>query len=336
MPSATPKPAAFYIPSVDITPYLADPASPAAQTVIADIRTACLSTGFFQLLGHGVPADLQARVFAGVAKFFALPQPAKRAIRATKDTGFRGYDLLASQSYEADVLADLKEGFFMGADLAPTHPHVRAKRFFAAPNVWPPEELLPANEFREPLERYYEAMLRLCGTVLDLLAATLPYGPGIFDDFRGPEPACPQRLLHYPPTPPQALAKRQLGASAHTDFSAVTLLLQDEHEGLEVLDRETGMWVLVPPNPDAYVVNLGDMMKVFTRGVYQSSMHRVVNKNKTDRYSVVWFLDGNLDCKLVPVGSTDEAEREKAMTAEEYMFDRMNFSYGKHEEKVGA
>ena len=44
MPSATngTKPSSFYLPSVDISPYLEDPTSAAAQNVINDIRSACL------------------------------------------------------------------------------------------------------------------------------------------------------------------------------------------------------------------------------------------------------------------------------------------------------
>lgn len=337
MPIATNdvKPSSFYLPSVDISPYLDDPTSPAAEGVIDEIREACLSTGFFQLLGHRVPKSLQASIFRAAARFFALPPATKVALDAKKNPGYRGYDIMGSQSYEADVLPDLKEGFFMGHDLAPDHDHVLAKRYFAGPNAWPPpsSSSLPPEEFQHPCERYHEAMMRLSEVVFDLLAATLPHGPHIFDEFLAPPPACPLRLLHYPPTTTAAdgSGKRQLGASAHTDFSCVTLLLQDEHEGLEVLDVETGNWVLVPPNPDAYVVNLGDMMWKMTQGRYKSGMHRVMNRNKTDRYSVVFFHDGNLDCRLEPLGAGEIGDGEKAMTAEEYMYDRMSFSYGKHE-----
>ncbi|KEY71248.1 hypothetical protein S7711_02355 [Stachybotrys chartarum IBT 7711] len=338
----------FIIPTVDISPYLKDPTSPESAKVIDDIRAACLSTGFFQLLGHGVPLTLQKSVFDAAARFFALPREQKLAIRANKSTGFKGYDVMASQSYQTDVLPDLKEGFVCGVDPVNGPPEGSEGRFFAAPNLWPPAEVLDPAEFRTPVEEYAAAMMKLCGTVLDVVAATLPYGPDVFDGFMANDPACPLRLLHYPPTPTddsEAGEKRrqaQLGSSAHTDFSAVTLLLQDEHEGLEVLHQATGEWKLVPPNKDAYVVNLGDMMHKLTDGLYKSSMHRVLNRNKTDRYSVVFFFDGNRDYKLGSLAAA--ASRGKSaiqndagiMTAEEYMFDRLNFSYGRHETKASA
>jgi isopenicillin N synthase-like dioxygenase len=332
MPSATTS--SFYLPSVDITPYLADPSSHAAQKVVDDIREACLSTGFFQLIGHMVSPSLQASVFEAAAKYFALPVDAKMAMSAKKNSGYKGYDVMASQSYQTDMMPDLKEGFVTGSDLPPDDPRILAKRFFAAPNLWPPAELLSPEEFREPVEAYYKAMTELCGVVLDLIAATLPFGPNVFDEMRAQDPACPLRLLHYPPTPAEDPKKRQLGSSAHTDFSAITLLMQDEHEGLEVLDHSTGEWVLVPPNKDAYVVNLGDMMHKLLNGLYKSSTHRVVNRNKTDRYSVVWFFDGNLDFKLKPLSASGlEGKEDPVMTCEQYMFDRLNFSYGRHEVK---
>jgi isopenicillin N synthase-like dioxygenase len=282
---------------------------------------------------------VQEAVFDAGARFFALPADVKMDLRASKATGFKGYDVMASQSYQTDVLPDLKEGFVCGVDLPEGDPRrSQDGRFFTAQNIWPSEALLAPHEFQEPVVEYAKAMVQLCGVVLDLLAATLTYGPAVFDDFKANEPACPLRLLHYPPTPMTGDPNRpQLGSSAHTDFGAITLLLQDEHEGLEVLDQATGQWRLVPPNKDAYVVNLGDMMSKITGGVYKSSMHRVVNRNKTDRYSVVFFFDGNRDYKLKPLGLANMNGNEDGfMTAEEYMLDRLRFSYGRHEANDGA
>ncbi|KUI60242.1 hypothetical protein VP1G_07450 [Cytospora mali] len=334
MPAA--KSSSFYLPLVDITPFLRDPKSEAAQQVIEDVRKACISTGFFQMTGHGVSPELQASVFAAAARFFALPANLKHALDARKTVGFRGYDIMGQQLYEDDVLPDLKEGFFAGQDMPAEDPRVKAGRFFMGPNVWPPAEALAASEFREPVEAYYDAMRRLCDVVLDLIAATLPYGPRVFDGIKSNDPACPLRLLHYPPTVEASGKKRQLGSSAHTDFGAVTLLLQDDHAGLEVLDVERDEWVDVPPSRDAYVVNMGDMISRITGGFYKSSVHRVINKNPDDRYSVVFFFDGNIDYKLRLLDKAfdkdgreivEQEADEKVLTVEQHMIERTMTTY---------
>lgn len=137
------------------------------------------------------------------------------------------------------------------------------------------------------------------------------------------------RLLHYPiPEKPVTEGEdlKQFGASAHTDFGAITLLLQDANPGLEVLDQKTQTWFPIAPNPDAYVVNVGDMLSFWTSGEYKSSVHRVISKNRTDRYSIVFFLDGNLDCRLDPLDGGENVDGPR--TVEEHMTRRLRESYG--------
>ena len=192
--------------------------------------------------------------------------------------------------------------------------------------------------------KYYNAMQRLSNTVFDLIAATFPPGSRSLDEFRK-DIVCPMRLLHYPLTPnfiPKDGStatnntndnnkthhqKPQFGASAHTDFKSITLLLQDEHEGLDGFDRASQTWNLVPPNKDAYVVNLGDLMSKLTDGVYKSSLHRVVNRNPNeDRMSVVFFNVGNVDYKIRPLWGGGEGTG-MGMTVEDWMLSKMRFAY---------
>ena len=74
-----------------------------------EVRKACLSTGFFQNTGHGVPTSVQQLFFEGAKKFFALPFEAKNALDCKTTVGHRGYDVLASQSYQEGILPDMKE-----------------------------------------------------------------------------------------------------------------------------------------------------------------------------------------------------------------------------------
>ncbi|KIA75589.1 oxidoreductase [Aspergillus ustus] len=318
---------AFEIPTVDISAFLADPDSAEAQAIIPIVRSACRSTGFFQIRGHGIPKALQHSVFAAAKRFFALPQETKTALDAHSNQGLRGYDVLASQSYEDGILPDLKEGFYTGVDLPADDPRVLARRFLMGPNVWPAE--LAAQDFREPVEAYHAALLKLSISVLKLVERTLPYGEGIFDEFIAGDPITPMRMLHYPPARPEA-DKTQYGASAHTDFGAITLLLQEESPGLEVLDSQTGAWVGVPPDPEVYVVNVGDMLSFWTNNEYKSSVHRVINREPGDRYSVVFFFDGNGDARLAPLDGGEHEEGEgDALTVEQHMIRRVAESYGK-------
>lgn len=72
--------------------------------------------------------------------------------------------------------------------------------------------------------------------------------------------AAPLRLLHYPPA--QKTEQKQLGSSAHTDFGAITLLLQDGNPGLEVFDDASQLWYEIQPTRNAYVFNVGDMLEM--------------------------------------------------------------------------
>ena len=149
------------------------------------------------------------------------------------------------------------------------------------PKVWPAETRLPEAELREPCEHYYEAITRLMPTVLAMLARSLPHGPHIFVESVSNTPAAPIRLLQYPLAPAgQVTGKAQFGSSAHTDIGTITLMLKDRKLGLEVYDVWEDLWVPITANPDAYVVNMGDMLSKWTSERYKSSLHRVVHKSQ--------------------------------------------------------
>ncbi|KAI0009450.1 putative 2OG-Fe(II) oxygenase family oxidoreductase [Xylariaceae sp. FL0662B] len=324
------------VPTIDIAAFLANPASSASQQVVTSVRQACRKTGFFQLTGHGLPEDLQRGLFSASRRFFSLRSEDKCKLDARNTIGRRGYDVLASQSYHAGKLPDLKEGFFVGHDIPTDDPKVKARRFFMGPNVWPEPRLLPRSEFRDPLEAYFQAVHALALKVLEIIERTLPYGPSFFKDFTAGHTVSVLRVLHYPPVPPlppqnsPSEVQNQLGAGAHTDFGAITLLLQDEHSGLEVLNPETNKFVAVDPTPNALVFNVGDMLSFWTGGEYKSSVHRVINKAPTDRYSAAFFYDGALDCPLMPLnGSGSVADGSDVLTVEKHMLKRIGESYGK-------
>lgn len=108
--------------------------------------------------------------------------------------------------------------------------------------------------------------------------------------------------------------------------------MQDDNPGLEVLDVEKNVWMPIDPNPDAYVVNIGDILSMVTNNKYKSSVHRVVCKRpEKERYSIVFFWDGCLDAELKPINTDEESvnREKKRMTVEQHMIERLTMSYGK-------
>lgn len=96
----------FSIPTVDISPYLIDPESEAGQYVVAQIRDACRTSGFFQIIEHGVPRSLQEQVFEAAKLIFDLPLDEKLKLKGGSG---RGYEMLQGQTLEAGKKPDLKE-----------------------------------------------------------------------------------------------------------------------------------------------------------------------------------------------------------------------------------
>lgn len=88
--------APFAIPTIDISPYLEDPSSSASARVVEDVRRACVTSGFFQIVNHGLSRELQGAVLKAAERFFALPLEEKKKIRHPVLKN-RGYELIGSQ-----------------------------------------------------------------------------------------------------------------------------------------------------------------------------------------------------------------------------------------------
>jgi isopenicillin N synthase-like dioxygenase len=155
--------------------------------------------------------------------------------------------MLRSQMLEVGTEPELKERFYIGEELPVTHTYFLQKKLNSGPNIWP-ETLEGIDHFKKTTLEYYTAVCKLEINVLAVLTLSLDLVENYFDGFASGAVAT-MRLLHYPPQPADLDEKLSRGVGAHTDFGAVTLLMQEEVDGLQVRDNGTKTWLDVSWEP---------------------------------------------------------------------------------------
>ncbi|PKI49562.1 hypothetical protein CRG98_030055 [Punica granatum] len=159
--------------------------------------------------------------------------------------------------------------------------------------------------FGEVYQEYCEAMGNLSLEIMELLGMSLGVGRAHFKEFFEENDSI-MRLNYYPPCQQPDLT---LGTGPHCDPTSLTILHQDQVGGLQVLVDDK--WHSVSPNPDAFVVNIGDTFTALSNGTYKSCLHRAVVNSRTARKSLAFFLCPRMD-KIVapPVELLNSSDRQ--------------------------
>lgn len=267
------------------------------------IGRAARTVGMFYISGHGIDASLQDRVVAQAARFFALPEDAKLAYHIARSENHRGYVPFSEKGDYADEGGDrLYEAFDSALELPADDPAARASPLMG-PNVWPAG--LPG--FRDAVTEYYRSVSGVAQAVTRAFELYLGVEDGYFSRFMR-TPASQLRVLHYVENEAPSYEEQQ-SMGAHTDYECFTLLHQTA-PGLQsmTVDRE---WVDVPPIEGTLVVNIGDMMEVWSNGIFVSNPHRVLNTGR-ERYSMPFFQAADPDAVIEPVPTAVSRARPSA------------------------
>jgi isopenicillin N synthase-like dioxygenase len=313
------------LPIIDLAPFLHGDAADRKRVAIA-LGRACRDIGFFAITNHDVPSDLVERTFAQCVEFFALTTEEKAEIGIRKSNNHRGWFEVGGENLDPakqTYAGDYKEGIKIGQDLPTNHILVERGVALHGPNQWPAR---PA-EFTPTLREYYYVMTNLARQLLRGFALALDIDEAFFDD-KFTRPMATAGPLHYPSQPGQ-ITETQLGAGAHTDFGALTILAQDDVGGLQVRSLGGG-WIDVPPMPGAFVVNVGDMMARWTNDMFTSTVHRVINVSGRERYSIPFFFDPNHDAPVEALPtcvSIDRPARYAPTTGMEHLVEMINTSF---------
>lgn len=286
--------AGFYVPVVDIADFRAGGHEDRAR-VAREFGDALERVGFVAITGHGVDPGLVDATYHAVQDFFALPYSEKARSNPPEQVKMRGYLPVGIESVaatlDARAPADLCEALVF-AGLSRTAPRPEAK-----PNIWPAQPV----GLRDLVTRYDAAMVALGRRLVRLAAIALDLPEDYLDPYFA-EPGVTLRFVNYPDQPDAPLAG-QLRYGAHHDYGGLTILRQDSAPGgLQVCDP-AGTWHDVPPSPDSFIINVGDLMSRWTNGRWRSTLHRVINPPRdltgsTQRLSMVQFFSPNEESEI--------------------------------------
>ncbi len=278
--SAPRRASATEMPVLDLGEWLA---GGSIEPLVRQFDAACTNTGFFYIRNHGLPRAVLDAVFAATRRYHDLPM--EERLKDKIDERFRRGFMPIGVTKHPGHKADLKESYELGLDLPLTDPAVQAGLPLHGPNKWPADK----PWLKDAAEAYFNETIEVGKRLLRIFAVAVGQPQEFFLQYMK-KPMVQSRLFHYPPQDDPT--NLELGAAAHTDYGMLTILAQDPIGGLELRTR-AGEWVAAPYIEDTLVVNLGDMVKVWTNGHYSSNLHRVANRTGRERYSIPMFF--NLD-----------------------------------------
>ncbi len=276
------------IPVIDISPLVDGNAAQLERTVAA-LDRACSDVGFIYIRNHGVSRDLVTRLAQQARLFFNRSMDEK--MRIVLDQRMRGYLPLNYRSYEGEARAGTshQEGFWIGHERP-----LSAALPLEGPNQWP--EAVP--DLKPTMLAYFSAVEELSQVLQRGFALALGLAPDFFQLlFRVPNSRL--KLNHYPPQDAPE-ADNDIGVVPHSDSGGFTILWQDDNGGLEVQSK-SGEWVGAPPIDDTFVINLGNIMQIWTNGRFSSTPHRVINRAGRDRYSIPLFVNPDSSARIAPL-----------------------------------
>jgi isopenicillin N synthase-like dioxygenase len=267
------------LPIIDFSAYSSGGSLDDRRKVARELRAACLDTGFFYLVNHGISESELDVAHAFGHLVFELPLEVKQRHEKGKSPSHQGWMAVGGVNPGAnkDEDADQKETFNCPRDFLPGE--VRGENPQVGAGNWPDESWLPG--FRAFITAHAMKRVAVGQKLVRALSLSLDM-PEDFLDAAHKYPATGLTYNYYPALDPARVGRTQWGISPHTDYGTCTLLSQDSLGGLEVRAGDAE-WIEVPPMAGAFVVNLGDLFARWTNGVYKSTLHRASNFNPSGR-----------------------------------------------------
>ncbi|KAG1339086.1 gibberellin 2-beta-dioxygenase 6 [Cocos nucifera] len=251
------------------------PANPVFEVPVIDLEhldpvrleEVCRSVGLFRIANHGVPSALMDRLLDQARVLLSLPFESKQTLFSDPMSYIWGTPSLGAKLSNLNWV----EGFHIPLGQPKSKGHDLGSQDSAA-------------SFRCLADEYGQHMAAIARTLFNAVAARLKLDAKKTASYLSEFDGTFVRVYRYPCCPD---IDKYFGMGPHTDSSVLSILCQDELGGFQVL--HDNQWFHVAPIPGTLIVNLGDMMQVYSNDEYKSVRHRVLANRSEDRISVCYF-----------------------------------------------
>ena len=273
------------------------------------------SVGFFAVRNSGVDAKVISKAYAQAEKFFKQDAEYKALSSKKELNGQRGF--VAGEVAKSHKRKDKKEFY-----------HI-ARESSQPANIWPDQP-----GFKEALTLLYNELERYVIPLQQAIVETINHhsslqlDPDLLNHTTKTGDSL-LRALYYPAMDREEVSAEPstlYWAAPHTDIDLLTILPYATAKGLQLeLD---GQWLNVVVPEDAFIVNIGDMLRNLSNGLFVSARHQVVaQETHKDRFSMVFFVHPYDTAPLDPLPAcielTGGVQRYAPGTRNEFLWERL-------------
>ncbi|KAJ7966118.1 2-oxoglutarate-dependent dioxygenase [Quillaja saponaria] len=239
--------------------------------MVSKVRDACETYGCLFVMYDITPKDLHEEMLVALKNLFDLPEETKQKHISSKPySSYQGKCPIVPLSesfglYDAAQLPDATQAF---TNL-----------------MWPQGNPVLCETLRSMRLKMLELNFLILKMILESFGVEKQY------DTLVENMTSHSRLMKYrvpPPTPSNNETVTDIGLLPHTDKSSLSILLQNEVQGLQVLSKQ-GTWIQVKVPEGCFVAIVGDVLKAWSNGRLQAARHRVVMSGEKERYSCGLF-----------------------------------------------
>lgn len=207
---------------------------------VVKLRKACEEWGIFRLLNHGVPHNLLQKILLVSRELLSMPMEVKDTVTSSdpsKSYMRKPGDLITFESFclvdmpNQDIILDLSR------------------------KIWPNEG---NSNFCEAIGAFSLFLSDLAQRIIKLILVSLGLDAETFYEYDFVKCKALLRINGYTS---HGKCSGEEALFAHADRGCLTILYNDEEEGLQVRSKE-GEWINVKPSPNSLIVNLGICFKV--------------------------------------------------------------------------